>query len=88
MHLLESEVHAVESFSSDLSFITNLALIPVVRIDNDAEEEKRRNHISIKGAKNYVKNPNREKSGNCTLIHYLSERLHGRRRDPHSCTIQ
>jgi len=39
----------------------NLALIPVVGIDNDVEEEKRRNHKSIKDTRNYVKNSNWKK---------------------------
>jgi len=33
----------------------------------------------IKDAKNYVENPNQEKSRNRTQIHYLSEKLQGRR---------
>jgi len=61
LHLQKPEVRAVESFNSDLfsSAITNLALIPVVGINN-TEEEKGRNNRSIKNTRNYVQNSNRE----------------------------
>ena len=54
-------------------------LLLYVGIDNNVEEEKRRNHKSIKDIRNYVKNPNQKKSRSHTQIHYLSERLQRRR---------
>ena len=52
-----------------------------VGIDNNTEEEKRRNHRSIKDTRNYVKNSNREKPQSHTQMHYLSERFQRRRRE-------
>jgi len=82
LHLSDFEVRAVESFNFDLSFVRHYELRSDIScwIDNNVDEEKRRNHKSNKNTRNYVQNSNQENLRSRTQIQYSSE-IHGRRRE-------
>jgi len=89
MHISEPEVRTVESFNSDLFFRHyEPCSDTVVGIDNKTEEEKIRDHRSIKDIRNYVKNPNREQPQNRTQIHYYQRDYRGEEENPHSRSVQ